>query len=63
LLFIQSDHFTRCVLFFRIDVVHLEVWWQLRFGSNNEHALGGGWDVPFLQIEDQDTYIQAKCST
>jgi hypothetical protein len=57
---IQRDHYTRCVLYFRVDSFHLETWWQLYFGSNNEYALGGWWDVPLLQVEDQDAYIQAK---
>ncbi|HEX5141412.1 MAG TPA: hypothetical protein VFX19_10730, partial [Dehalococcoidia bacterium] len=50
---IQRDYYTRCVLYFRVDSFHLETWWQLYFGSNNEYALGGWWDVPLLQVEDQ----------
>ncbi|HEX5140149.1 MAG TPA: hypothetical protein VFX19_04350 [Dehalococcoidia bacterium] len=48
------------MLYFRVDAFYLETWWQPYFGSNNEYARGGWWDVPLLQLEDQDAYVQAK---
>ena len=43
-----------------LDPAFLHTWWQLHDGGNLEHALGGWWNIPILDVEDQDAFIQAK---
>ena len=57
---IQRDAYTHSCLFIRVDSVFLQTWWQLHLGSNLEHALGGWWNLPILDVEDQDAFIQEK---
>lgn len=56
---VQRDAYTKTCLFVRVDAVHLHSWWQLHEGANLEHALGGWWNIPILQIEDQDAWLEA----
>jgi hypothetical protein len=57
---IGRDAYTQTCLFIRVDSTHLQTWWQLHDGGNLEHALGGWWNIPILQIEDQDAFLEAK---
>ena len=57
---IQRNAYTHTCLFIRVDSVFLQTWWQLHLGSNLEHALGGWWNLPILDVEDQDAFIQEK---
>jgi hypothetical protein len=57
---VQRDAYTKSCLFVRVDAAHLQTWWQLHEGGNLEHALGGWWNLPLLQIEDQDAFLQTK---
>ena len=59
-LWIERDAYTKCALFIRIDPTFLQTWWQLHEGGNLEHSLGGWWNVPVLEIEDQDSFLEAK---
>jgi hypothetical protein len=59
-LHIQRDAYTKTCLFIRVDTLHLHSWWQLHDGGNLEHALGGWWNIPIIQVEDQEAFIQAK---
>ena len=43
-----------------MDPAFLHTSWQLHDGGNLEHALGGWWNIPVLDVEDQDAFIQAK---
>ena len=44
----------------RVDTTHLQTKWQLQEGGNLEHALGGWWNIPIMQIEDQGAWLEAK---
>ncbi len=57
---LQRDAYTKTGLFIRVDTTHLQTQWQLHDGGNLEHALGGWWNIPVLQIEDQDAFLEAK---
>ena len=57
---IQRDAYTKTCLFVRVDTTHLQTRWQLHEGGNLEHALGGWWNIPIMQIEDQDAWLEAK---
>ena len=57
---VQRDAYTKTCLFIRVDAFHLHTWWQLHEGGNLEHALGGWWNIPVLQIEDQDAFLEQK---
>jgi len=57
---VQRNAYTKTCLFIRIDAANLQTWWQLHEGGNLEHALGGWWNLPVLQVEDQDAFLQAK---
>jgi hypothetical protein len=59
-LHIQRDAYTKTCLFIRVDTLHLHSWWQLHNGGNLEHALGGWWNIPILQVEDQDAFVKEK---
>jgi len=59
-LHIQRDVYTLTCLFSRVDSAHLKAWWQLHDGGNLEYALGGWWNIPILQVEDQDAYVKEK---
>ena len=57
---VQRDDYTKTCLFIRVDVTHLQTWWQLHEGGNLEHALGAWWNIPILQVEDQDAFVKEK---
>ena len=57
---IRRDAYTHTCLFVRVDAVHRRTWWQLHEGGNLEYALGGWWNIPILQVEDQDAFIEEK---
>lgn len=57
---IQRDAYTKTCLFVRVDPAHLRTTWQLHEGGNLEHALGGWWTIPLLQMEDQDALLETK---
>lgn len=57
---VQRDAYTKSCLFVRIDVTHLQTWWQLHEGGNLEHALGGWWNLPVMAVEDQDAFLEAR---
>ena len=56
---IQRDAFTKTCLFIRVDPAFLQTWWQLHEGGNLEHALGGWWNLPILDVGDQEAFIEA----
>ena len=62
-LHIQRDVYTLTCLFIRVDSAYLKAWWQLHDGGNLEYALGGWWNIPILQVEDQDAFSRRRCST
>ncbi len=57
---IRRDAYTKTCLFVRIDTTHLRTWWQLHEGANLEYSLGGWWNIPVLQIGEQDAFLEAK---
>jgi hypothetical protein len=59
-LHVRRDAYILTCLFIRVDVPHLKTWWQLHEGGNLEHALGGWWNIPILQVEDQDAFVKEK---
>ena len=56
---VQRDIFTKTCLFIRVDATHLRTWWQLHEGGNLEHALGGWWNLPILDTDEQRGFLEA----
>jgi hypothetical protein len=55
---LQRDAYTTVCLFIRVDAALLQTWWQLHVGGNLEHALGGWWNLPILDVEDQQAFVE-----
>jgi hypothetical protein len=55
---LKRDDYTTVCLFIRIDVPFLDTRWQLHLGGNIEHALGGWWELPILDVEDQPAFVE-----